>query len=145
MGSDESSGISFPDFVKVAEAHGIPSIRLDSHLNLKDNIQNFLEDDGMGICELMLDHEQDQSPKAINRRKIDGTSEPTVFEDMYPFLDEGEVKANMLPPISGKCEILKQCIPAPLTKEFFLTLMAYCHSPWKTISTYGKQQRLSMG
>ena len=102
MGSDESSGISFPDFVKVAEAHGIPSIRLDSHLNLKDNIQNFLEDDGMGICELMLDHEQDQCPKAINRRKIDGTSEPTVFEDMYPFLDEEEVKANMLPPISGK-------------------------------------------
>ena len=102
MGSDEDSGISFPDFVKVAEAHGIPSIRLDSHQNLKDNIQNFLEDDGMGICELMLDHEQDQCPKAINRRKIDGTSEPTVFEDMYPFLDEEEVKANMLPPISGK-------------------------------------------
>ena len=68
----------------------------------KNNIQKFLEDDGMGVCELMLDHEQDQSPKAINRRKIDGTSEPTVFEDMYPFLDEGEVKANMLPPISGK-------------------------------------------
>jgi acetolactate synthase-1/2/3 large subunit len=102
MGSDENSGISFPDFVKVAEAHGIPSIRLDSHQNLKDNIQNFLEDDGMGVCELMLDHEQDQSPKAINRRKIDGTSEPTVFEDMYPFLDEEEVKANLLPPISGK-------------------------------------------
>ena len=92
--------ISFPDFVKVAEAHSIPAIRLDSHKNLRGNIQKFLEEDGMGVCELMLDHEQDQSPKAINRRKIDGTSEPTVFEDMYPFLNKEEIESNMLPPIS---------------------------------------------
>ena len=100
MGSNEESGISFPDLIKVAEAHSIPAIRLDSHENLKENIQKFLEEEGMGICELMLDHEQDQCPKAINRRKPDGTSEPTVFEDMYPFLDKEEVEANMLTPIS---------------------------------------------
>jgi acetolactate synthase-1/2/3 large subunit len=106
MGSNEESGISFPDLIKVAGAHSIPAIRLDSHENLKENIQKFLEDDGMGVCELMLDHEQDQSPKAINRRKPDGTSEPTVFEDMYPFLDKEEVEANMLTPISPSEKIL---------------------------------------
>jgi acetolactate synthase-1/2/3 large subunit len=100
MGSDEDSGISFPDFVKVAEAHGIPAIRLDSHQNLKENIQKFLEQEGMGVCDLILDNEQEQCPKAINRRKPDGTTEPTVFEDMYPFLNKEEIESNMLPPIS---------------------------------------------
>ena len=100
MGSNADSGISFPDLVKIAEAHGIPATRLDSHDNLKENIQKFIDADGMGVCELMLDHEQDQCPKAINRRKPDGTTEPTVFEDMHPFLDKEEVEANMLPTIS---------------------------------------------
>ena len=100
MGSDEDSGISFPDFVKVAEAHGIPAIRLDSHENLKENIQKFLEQEGMGVCDLILDNEQEQCPKAINRRKPDGTTEPTVFEDMYPFLSKEEIESNMLPPVS---------------------------------------------
>ncbi len=100
MGSDEESGISFPDLVKVAEAHSIPAIRLDSHENLKENLEKFLKAEGMGVCELMLDHEQDQCPKAINRRKPDGTTEPTVFEDMHPFLDKAEIEANRLPPIS---------------------------------------------
>ena len=96
MGSDEDSGISFPDFVKVAEAHGIPAIRLDSHQNLKENIQKFLEQEGMGVCDLILDNEQEQCPKAINRRKPDGTTEPTIFEDMYPFLSKEEIESNML-------------------------------------------------
>ena len=75
MGSNKDSGLSFPDFVKIAEGHGVSAIRLDSHDNLKENIHKFLEEDGMGLCELMLDHEQDQCPKAINRRKPDGTTE----------------------------------------------------------------------
>ena len=97
MGSNKDSGLSFPDFVKIAEGHGVSAIRLDSHDNLKENIHKFLEEDGMGLCELMLDHEQDQCPKAINRRKPDGTTEPTLFEDMYPFLNKEEIEANMLP------------------------------------------------
>ena len=66
---------------------------------LFDAVKKFIEEEGIGLCELMLDHEQDQCPKAINRRRPDGTTEPTVFEDMYPFLDKKEVEANMLPPL----------------------------------------------
>ena len=48
------------------------------------------------ICELMLDHNQEQMPKAINRRLPNGKSVPTKFEDMYPFLMSDEIKENML-------------------------------------------------
>ena len=48
------------------------------------------------ICELILDKEQEQMPKAINKRTSDGKSIPTTFEDMYPFLPKNELKSNML-------------------------------------------------
>ena len=48
------------------------------------------------ICELMLDHNQEQMPKAINKRDSSGRSVPTKYEDMYPFLSSDEIKKNML-------------------------------------------------
>ena len=43
-----------------------------------------------------MDHNQEQMPKAINKRTIDGKSQPTKFEDMYPFLPFDEIQENML-------------------------------------------------
>ena len=51
---------------------------------------------GPVICELMLDHEQEQMPKAINKRLPNGKTVATKFEDMYPFLPSDEIKENML-------------------------------------------------
>ena len=48
------------------------------------------------MCELFLDHDQEQMPKAINKRMPDGKSVPTTFEDMYPFLKADEIQKNML-------------------------------------------------
>ena len=48
------------------------------------------------ICELMLDHNQEQMPKAINRRMPGGKSVATKYEDMYPFLSSAEIQENML-------------------------------------------------
>ena len=45
------------------------------------------------ICELIMDPEQDQSPKAINKRTPSGKTVPTEYEDMYPFLDKEELKS----------------------------------------------------
>ena len=44
----------------------------------------------------MLDHNQEQMPKAINKRLPNGKSVPTKFEDMYPFLSNEEIQKNML-------------------------------------------------
>ena len=99
MGSTEDSGISFPDFSILAESHNISFIRINNHDDLQNTLQDFLELEGPGICELMLDHDQPQQPKAINRRLQNGTTEPTTFEDMYPFLGKSEIEDNLLEPI----------------------------------------------
>ena len=95
MGADHDSGLSFPDFLKLAEAHGIPAVRLASHDRLEENVRAVLDAPGPQICEIMMDQNQDQAPKAVNRRLADGRMQQTALEDLYPFLDPKEIEANM--------------------------------------------------
>ena len=96
MGSNSESGISFPDYKKIAQSHKIKYIRVVNNKNLKTKISKVLVGNKPIICELMLDHNQEQIPKAINKRIAGGKTVPTKFEDMYPFLPYIEVQKNML-------------------------------------------------
>ena len=42
-----------------------------------------------------MDPEQEQMPKAINKRDKNGKTIPTAFENLYPFLDEKEISASL--------------------------------------------------
>ena len=95
MGSTEESGISFPDFMKIAEAHHFKGVRLASHQDLKRHIEDVMNHEGPVLCEIMMDPNQIQGPKAINRRNADGTMKQTALEDSHPFLDPGEVEENL--------------------------------------------------
>ena len=95
MGSNEESGISFPDLMKIAEAHRFKGVRLTSHQDLKKHIEEVMNHEGPVLCEIMLDPNQMQAPKAINRRNADGTMNQTPLEDSYPFLDPKEVEENL--------------------------------------------------
>jgi acetolactate synthase-1/2/3 large subunit len=82
--------LSFPNFTSVARAHGIPSVRKFSL-----DIEGALKTVGPVLCELMMDNDQEQIPKALNRRLPDGTVKQTAIEDAYPFLPEEEIKENL--------------------------------------------------
>ena len=96
MGSNSSSGISFPDYRKIAQSHKIKYMKIVNNKNLKKKINKILIGNKPMICELMLDHNQEQMPKAINRRMPGGKSVATKYEDMYPFLSSAEIQENML-------------------------------------------------
>jgi len=96
MGCNAETGISFPDIVKIGGAYRIPAVRLESQEHLKEDVQRIVDDDGPQICELVMDPEQAQVPRAIPRYQPDGTSLQTPFEDLYPFLERDELKANMI-------------------------------------------------
>ncbi|MDA1330203.1 MAG: thiamine pyrophosphate-binding protein [Chloroflexi bacterium] len=95
MGSNEETGISFPDFMKIAEAHRFKGIRLASHQDLKKRIEEVMNHEGPVLCEIMMDPNQIQGPKAINRRNADGTMKQTPLEDSHPFLDPKEIEENL--------------------------------------------------
>jgi acetolactate synthase-1/2/3 large subunit len=89
FGADHKD-LSFPNFTSVARAHGIPSVRKFSL-----DIEGALNTVGPVLCELMMDNDQEQIPKALNRRLPDGTVKQTAIEDAYPFLPEEEIKENL--------------------------------------------------
>ena len=91
MGSDSKSGLSFPKYSEIVKAYKIKYFKLKNNKEIKLNIKNIIQQKGPIFCELIMDKEQEQMPKAINRRNSEGISVPTTFEDMYPFLSKKEL------------------------------------------------------
>lgn len=96
MGSNKKSGLSFPSYKDIAKSHKIKYFKISNSQNINLKIKNVLSENKPAICELMMDHNQEQMPKAINKRLSNGKSIPTKFEDMYPFLSHEEIQKNML-------------------------------------------------
>jgi len=95
MGSTKDSGIDFPDFIKLADAHSLESIRINNHKNLVERLSGIISSSHAVVCELMIDPNQVQAPKSINRRNADGTIKQTALEDSYPFLEQSEIDDNL--------------------------------------------------
>ena len=96
MGADKNSGLSFPEYKYLAKSHNILYQKIENHKNLKSNIEKVLKNKKAVICELIMNPNEEQIPKAINRRDKSGKSIPTEFEDMYPFLPRDELSSNNL-------------------------------------------------
>lgn len=91
MGSNKKTGLSFPNYRKISEAHNIDYIKIENHTQLSKNLKTILKSKKTFICELIMDNAQEQMPKAINKRGKDGRSQATIFEDMYPFLSKKQI------------------------------------------------------
>jgi acetolactate synthase-1/2/3 large subunit len=98
VGCGPESGLTFPDFVAVGKAFGLPSGRCASHRDLEAAITETLEADGPALLEVMLDPEQPFSPKLASRQLPDGRMVSSPLEDLAPFLSREELADNMLIP-----------------------------------------------
>jgi acetolactate synthase I/II/III large subunit len=98
IGESPRSGISFPDYVKVAAAYGLPSRRIEA-ADFSADIDEFLSLPGPGLCEVTLDPAQGFEPRLSSRQLPDGRIVTAAFEDMAPFLGREELAENMLPPL----------------------------------------------
>src|SRR4030095_7558006 len=54
VGESPESNVSFPNMEKIANAYGIPYIRLDTQ-SFKNGVFEALKGDGPVVCEVMLD------------------------------------------------------------------------------------------
>ena len=95
MGCGSNSGLSFPDFMAIAQAHRIRSLRLNSPENLRQHLEDIMAYEGPVVCEIMMDPDQLQAPKAVSRKNAAGLAQQTPIEDSYPFLDPQEVSNNL--------------------------------------------------
>jgi acetolactate synthase-1/2/3 large subunit len=95
MGSDKHSGLSFPDFYELAHSFGLSRARYADSSDGFYEIQKYLRFDGPLLVEVMMDPNQPQVPKSINRRMPDGTIQQTSIEDAWPYLPAEEVAENL--------------------------------------------------
>lgn len=94
-GCNKNSGVEVPDFVQVAQAFGLPAVRINTNDELAGKIQEVLNMPGPVLCELDCTENYTFSPKLSARKLEDGTMISPSLEDMFPFLDRQEMEENM--------------------------------------------------
>jgi acetolactate synthase-1/2/3 large subunit len=92
--SSACSGVSVPDFVKVAQAFGLPACCIQDAEDLRERLLEVLASEGPMVCEVVVDSEYSFSPKLSARQLPDGSMVSPSLEDMAPFLDRAEFEAH---------------------------------------------------
>ncbi len=95
-GASEESGVSMPDFCKVAESFGIKSYKIDTPALMSSQIEKVLKEKGAVLCEVVTEKDYIFSPKLSAKKLDDGTIVSPSIEDMFPFLDRKELEENLL-------------------------------------------------
>lgn len=83
----DAYGYAAPDFVRIAEAYGIPAFRIESLAETPVGIEKALSTKGPVLVDVRIDTEQKLNPKLEFGRPI---------EDMAPYLDRAELKETMI-------------------------------------------------
>ena len=95
-GAGRNSGVTVPDFVRVANSFDIEAFRIENPSEVDSAINKMLSVDKPMLCEVMVNPNYIFTPKLSSRKLEDGTMISPSLEDMYPFLDRNEYQENML-------------------------------------------------
>jgi acetolactate synthase-1/2/3 large subunit len=93
---DSSSGLTLPDTCKIASAYGIKTTRITNQIDLKGKVKEILDDKAPIICDVIVDPMLETAPRLSSEVRPDGSIVSKPMEDLYPFLDREEFKANMI-------------------------------------------------
>ena len=92
----EGSGQTLPDILKIVDAYGIKTYRIENQHNLKQELRYVLDYPGPIVCEVMLPVDGRLEPKITAKLLKDGSMVANPLEDLWPFLDRDEFAQNMI-------------------------------------------------
>lgn len=95
FGTDEKSGISFPNLRKVCEAYGLQYALIDKSEGIDHNIKEVLGESGPVICEVICPEDQLVIP-TLGTKAENNKIYPMPLENMSPFLSDEEIEEEML-------------------------------------------------
>lgn len=105
-GVNADTGLSLPEFEKVANAFGFSYYSVRNWDDYNKNIKLFLNSNGPSICEVYMDPEQEFIPKVKGIKKQDNTIFAPPIEEMSPLLSYNEVEENMISGINEKSKLI---------------------------------------
>ena len=95
VGATEASGHSIPDILRVAEGYRLKTAAIATDADLESGIHAVLNEDGPVVCSINIRRDHQTIPRVQAIRLPDGKMKSGALENMWPFLPEDEVAANM--------------------------------------------------
>lgn len=96
IGCDEKTGITVPDYRKVAKAYGIKSYVIEQNEDLRESVRKILRGRGPAVCDVHIIPDEMRAPRVTSTQKPDGSFVSKPLEDLFPFLDREEFAKNMI-------------------------------------------------
>lgn len=96
IGTDSTSGVSFPEISKIANAYGIEYVRINTIQDLKTKLPIVLDKKEPVLCEVKIIRDQEVIPSVSSKKLDNGKLVSAPIEDMYPFLPREEFRENMI-------------------------------------------------
>ncbi len=97
VGCGPDSGLTFPDFVRLAGGFGIAASEVAQDADLPAAARAAISGPGPHLCVVKIDKHQQFSPKLSSRRLEDGSMVSSPLEDLSPFLSREELAEAMAP------------------------------------------------
>lgn len=88
IGCDATTGVSFPDFSKIAFAFGYEYIKAENIGELEEKMKEFMCKDGNSIFEVFQKLDDPVLPKVASKMNEDGTFNTPALHQMFPYIDD---------------------------------------------------------
>ena len=95
IGCTADSGVSFPEFEKLAYAFGFPYRKCSTNKDVGESLKWLFNTEGYAFLEVEQKLDDPVSPKVMSRLNPDGTFSTPALHDMAPFLTEEELAELM--------------------------------------------------
>ena len=98
IGTDETNGVTCPDFEMVAKSFKLPFFRISPASDLESELSRVFASDGSALCEIISNPKQDYI-RSGRIRTGSGLVVNTSLEDQLPLLDRKIIEQEMIIPL----------------------------------------------
>ena len=96
IGCSKATGVSLPDFRKVAQAYDLSCAEIEDQRDLREQVRRVLRMPGPVVCDVKVIPDEVRAPRVTSIQRPDGSFVSKPLEDLWPFLDREEFEENML-------------------------------------------------
>jgi acetolactate synthase I/II/III large subunit len=100
IGCSPETGVSVPDYRKVARAYGLKTAVIEGQgegqLDLRVAVRKVLRSRGPVVCDVHVIPDEIRAPRVTSIQRADGSFVSKPLEDLWPFLDRQEFARNMI-------------------------------------------------
>lgn len=93
--ASRDTGVTFPDWRKLAEAYGLPYVSESQMSKLPETIARFFSSSGPAFCEIIVPENVEMLPAVTSEKLPDGSFKSNRLDEMSPPLPDGLREAGL--------------------------------------------------